>query len=317
MAISIDDITDEDLQSFFQQSALENLYSQSDDLSEKFNITKYNSQNAIQFISGGSFPVNIIPRSDQPRIQNLLPLEEIFLNARYEVTLKLDGSSFTAFYKDGQIQFCSRNNIMQYKEKGQDAFSEIFKKYDIQEKLQQYDKNIAIQGELIGPRIQNNHESVKENDLYIFDIYDIDQKRYLTPEERYTVVESLNKNCNKGTELKHVPVVSNNFQLSSLYCISDHSELSEYNAQKTQHTELEEKTSKDINTNQTLTIEQILQYADGPSMNNKDVPREGLVFKSTELMSTVGKKDKKQSDIGVEEVFSVFSFKVISNKYLS
>ena len=66
----------------------------------------------------------------------------------------------------------------------------------------------AIQGELIGPKIQNNHEKVDHNQFYLFDIYDIKNSRYLMPHERQSMMSFL-------PTITHIPIVnssSNIFQ---------------------------------------------------------------------------------------------------------
>jgi ATP-dependent RNA circularization protein (DNA/RNA ligase family) len=44
--------------------------------------------------------------------------------------------------------------------------------------------NLALQGELIGEGIQGNREGLRGQDFYLFDIYNIDEGRYLPPDER-------------------------------------------------------------------------------------------------------------------------------------
>ena len=59
----------------------------------------------------------------------------------------------------------------------------------------------AVLGELIGPRIQSNHEKVEGLDFFIFDVYDILNSRYLTPLERSDFVSTY------LPSMKHVPVL--------------------------------------------------------------------------------------------------------------
>ena len=58
----------------------------------------------------------------------------------------------------------------------------------------------AIQGELIGEGVNGNQYGVKGLDFYVFDIYNSNSKKYLTPENRINLTEALG--------LKHVPVIS-------------------------------------------------------------------------------------------------------------
>jgi RNA ligase (TIGR02306 family) len=57
----------------------------------------------------GNFP-GFIQKTDQERCQNMG--REIFVHnvdSQYEVTMKVDGTSFTAFYRDGEDGVCGRN----------------------------------------------------------------------------------------------------------------------------------------------------------------------------------------------------------------
>ena len=70
-------------------------------------------------------------------------------------------------------------------------------KMDIENKLP---IGYAIQGELIGPQIQANHEKVSSLDYFVFDVYDINKKQYLTPEARREFCKQYN--------IQHVPVTN-------------------------------------------------------------------------------------------------------------
>ena len=58
----------------------------------------------------------------------------------------------------------------------------------------------AIQGELIGPKIQANHEKVTELQYYVFDVFNISEQRYLLPQERRDFCRTLG--------IPHVPVMN-------------------------------------------------------------------------------------------------------------
>ena len=145
-------------------------------------------------LAKGNFP-DFIPKTDQERIQNCKHILED-RQEQYEVTIKLDGSSFTAYHRDGMFGVCSRN--LELKPSETNAFWQVANKYLLNEFLPLMG-NYAIQGELVGPGIQGNQEQLKELDLYVFDVFDIDTQTYLSAEERYEFVDEL---C-----LKHVPVV--------------------------------------------------------------------------------------------------------------
>jgi RNA ligase (TIGR02306 family) len=182
----------------------------------------------------GKFP-SFIPKTDQERIQNLPHYYEMYQNHLWEETLKLDGSSLTAYkiskplsvwskFKnwfgiktpDYHFGVCSRNLEL----KSNDSFSKTFLNGDkpseynqsdfwkimIQLEVEKYlPEGYAIQGELIGPKIQANHEKVSENQFYVFDIYDIKANRYLMPDERLLFFAT----AFAGSDIRHVPVAMN------------------------------------------------------------------------------------------------------------
>ena len=149
----------------------------------------------------GNFP-SFIPKTDQERIQNCF--DDWFFNnkqAEYEVTLKLDGSSCTIYYDVDKDLFgvCSRN--LDLTETGDNAYWLVARKYDLENKLRDFGRNIAIQGELMGPGVQGNREKLPELDLFVFDIYEwySGQGKYFDAEVRQNVCKLL--------KLKHVPVI--------------------------------------------------------------------------------------------------------------
>jgi RNA ligase (TIGR02306 family) len=144
----------------------------------------------------GLFPP-FIRKTDQPRIQNLVDEFESFKEYDFEVSEKLDGSSCTIYYNDGDFGVCSRN--LDLKPNDDNTFWKMCQKYDLESKLKLLGKNIAIQGEVIGTSIQGNPYKISGQDFYVFDIYDIDKQEYYNSVERLHLCESL--------ELKHVPVI--------------------------------------------------------------------------------------------------------------
>jgi hypothetical protein len=177
----------------------------------------------------------------------------------YEVTLKVDGSSFTAYVKaddDGNVVtgVCSRNLELKVNDENKDnAFVKMFVESGLQAAMIEMYNNpnnhipdgrpfaFAVQGELMGPGIQSNREGFTENKLFVFDIFDINQGFYMPPMFRHDVVEELQK---LGAKLEHVPILDACAKLSDLG-LHD--------------------------------IASILAFANGPSINNP--VREGVVFK--------------------------------------
>ena len=154
----------------------------------------------------GMFPSRI-PKTDQERIQNLsVELEEWKAEKlTWEVTEKLDGSSMTVYIIDGEVGVCSRN--LDLKPNKDNSLWATAYKNEIDVKLIQSLSNLAIQGELVGNGIQGNMYKMRDQEFYVYDIYDIDAGRYFTPAERVAY-------C-KVWDIKHVPVFKSDFMLTT------------------------------------------------------------------------------------------------------
>ena len=202
----------------------------------------------------GSFP-EFIRKTDEERIQNCVDILVRNKNKPFYVTEKIDGTSVTYFKKDGEFGVCSRN----WELKGTEGNTiwNFAKESNLIEKLQD---NYAMQGELIGPGIQGNSLKRSEIELYVFNVFDIKEQKFLDYQEFV-------KFC-LDIEMKIVPLVADNYLLDD-------------------------------------SIDKLLKFADGKSLLNVNVNREGLVFRPL-LEQT-------------EEIngsISRLSFKVVSNEYL-
>ena len=56
----------------------------------------------------GGFP-GFLPKTDETRVQVLEPVLQRHRGKTFYVTEKLDGTSFTAFLREGEFGICSRN----------------------------------------------------------------------------------------------------------------------------------------------------------------------------------------------------------------
>jgi RNA ligase (TIGR02306 family) len=131
--------------------------------------------------------------------QNLVPelKQWVAESDIWEVTEKLDGSSMTVYHRDGETGVCSRN--LDLKETEDNTFWKIARKNFLLEKLTTRGVNYALQGELIGEGIQGNPYKITGQEFYLFNIYNIDEGRYLTPVERTLFAEE--------NTIKHVPII--------------------------------------------------------------------------------------------------------------
>ena len=210
-----------------------------DEVTDLLNVIKYDnsiaqSDNKPDLKTNSTtnkFP-HFIPKTDQERIQNLSDWFTRYSDVEWEETLKLDGSSCTMYNIEKQPSLwqrirgffglpvvsnhfgvCSRNLEI----KRSDNYVKTFTNSDKESTYQSSDfwrmahlynverhlpTGYAIQGELIGPRIQANHEKVESLDFFIFDVYDILNSRYLTPPERASFVSAF------LPTMKHVPLLN-------------------------------------------------------------------------------------------------------------
>jgi RNA ligase (TIGR02306 family) len=179
------------------------------DVSEMLGIVKYDPPMPASMAGDakGYFPP-FLPKTDQERIQNLTD-ELAFWQERdftWEVTEKLDGSSMTVYLNEDLFGVCSRN--LELKMNPDNTLWKVAIREKLEEKLRTAGGNYALQGELIGEGIQGNKYKAKGQQFYIFDIYWIDKRRYLTPFERKAFITA------RG--MAHVPVFQSNFKLTGL-----------------------------------------------------------------------------------------------------
>lgn len=184
------------------------LMTEGDDVTEILGILKYEKPlpAALAGMAKGNFP-SFIPKTDQPRIQNCTRQFEEWKNQNvvWEVTEKLDGSSMTVYVNHNELDeegapkhgVCSRNLDLKFDEAN--SFWETAVKYDLVDKIKCTGRSLAIQGELVGEGIQGNSYKLIGRQFFCFDIWDIDQQKYLLPEERVKLCEELN--------VQHVPVL--------------------------------------------------------------------------------------------------------------
>jgi RNA ligase (TIGR02306 family) len=166
--------------------------------------------------------------------------EAVDKREKFEVTYKLDGSSLTAYHLNGKFGVASRNfelatertnwtfaesfsdfmvelvrrnkswsfkrpavRVPQWQtgtEPEASSFTALATELDLKGRLAALGRNIALQGEMVGPSIQGNFEGVAKNEYYVYQVYNIDTKEYLLPLEAQKVVADLG--------LNYVPVLA-------------------------------------------------------------------------------------------------------------
>ncbi len=158
-----------------------------DDITQELGVTKYVKPvpTCLQGDVAGDFP-GFVPKTDEPNYQTVDKWIDQLHGKPYYVTEKADGSSTTAYKKDGKFGVCSRNWERKFKD--DNGYWKMAIKYDLENKLPD---NTALQWETCGPGIQANPMSLKEISAFVFSGYNIEQKRYFEYPELKGLTQSL------------------------------------------------------------------------------------------------------------------------------
>jgi len=125
---------------------------------------------------------DVIPKTDETRVQNLQGLLNKTNGQECYITEKLDGSSITVYLYNGKFGVCSRNIDLPKQESGNQFWNAVIAS-DIEEKMRHFyvgGNNIALQGELIGTGIQENKYKLADKQIKFFGVWDIDKQEYLS-----------------------------------------------------------------------------------------------------------------------------------------
>lgn len=227
-----------------------------DDVTDMLGVVKFEAPVPAELAGQirGNFP-SFIKKTDQERCQNLG--HEIFVenkDAVYEVSMKLDGTSFTGYFNHGIEGVCGRN--WELKTDDSNAFNTLvlmFVESGLRDALREFGGNYAVQGELMGPGIQKNREGFTSHKLFVFDIYDIDNGCYVAPFKRHEILNMLYVHGLNKTMVAHVPILHDAIKLSEI---------------------------SGRHTRRIIDVAALLEYAEGPSIHHPI--REGLVYKRSD-----------------------------------
>lgn len=207
-------------------------------------------------------------QSDENRIQNL---GQKFLNFNagktFYITEKMEGCSATFAIKASRFYVMSRSQVKWISPVKKFGFIEdynvvihsdnnnnwmkVAKKFNLKQRLAKLSKidrtDFWIQGEVVGPGIQDNIYKLADVDFYIYGAYNVTKRCWLTFEQLKALVNDLNRDGIKNKDdkpLKLVPILNEAWSITHY-----------------------------------TTIESILEDATGTSVLN-DTLREGIVFRS-------------------------------------
>ncbi len=157
------------------------------DITELTGVTKYEKPMSANLGGDirGSFPA-FIPKTDEPNFQRAPDLVAALHGRPFYTTLKADGSSGTIFWDhDGVVRSCSRN--FELKERPDTAVWQLVRKYD----LAQQRLPLALQFEIVGPGVQKNRLGLRELEMRLFNVWHIEQRRYLDFADMLAVAQRL------------------------------------------------------------------------------------------------------------------------------
>ena len=130
---------------------------------------------------GNAFPSHLVPKTDETRLQ-AFPADflETYKDLKVSVSQKMDGTSCTIIWHKGKVSVASRN--VWFPTYHSNVYWNFVKDVPFKDFMKK-GGDFAIQGELCGPGIQGNKYKLDEVHLFIFGVYDINTKEYLTPEQ--------------------------------------------------------------------------------------------------------------------------------------
>lgn len=155
------------------------------------------------------------PKSDEENIQKIYTSlwNEFGDTDGWYASEKLEGENFSAythitskfFGLSSRIDFgvCSRTRNLITDDGSR--FWQTAKELDLEKRLKAVGKNIVIRGEHLGPKVQGNLYKLTAYDLVLFEVWDIEQRKF------YNYYEFM-EFCEKYG-FKHVPIIDDNFRL--------------------------------------------------------------------------------------------------------
>ncbi len=222
------------------------------DIGELIGVKKYEKENLL--VASGTttcfatFPTDIIPITDEDNLKTKFKAIDELKNKHLYISMKMDGSSMTIIRINDRFIVCSRRLIL---EKGA-VMHQYVDNQKIKDQLDRIGRNVAIQGEFCGPKINCNNLGLKDYKYYVFTIRDLKTNQYFS-------LDQIKEFCAQA-RLEHVPI---------LQCL-----------------EPAESNGVDINY-----FQQMANNLEYTQSNGKKVPAEGIVIRPVEpvFSQTLGK----------------------------
>jgi len=143
-----------------------------DDVTELLSIIKYEKPLDLSICGDakGGFPSHLISITDEDNLLNNPETLNEFMGEKCYLTVKVDGSSTTIIHNNNEVRVCSRR----LEQKEGTGFWKIVERYDLPNNLKKLGKNIAIQAEACGGKIQGNPLGLIEPSIFVFNVRELD-----------------------------------------------------------------------------------------------------------------------------------------------
>lgn len=133
-----------------------------------------------------------IPKTDEERVQNIPHILTDIQGQNVVITRKEDGCSATFYVNDSEFTIATRNFIADIDAKTNFHYVSVAKSYRLEEKMVALGRNLALQGEIIGPKISGNRLQLRQLEFRVFNVFDITTQEYLANDEVVTLCTELN-----------------------------------------------------------------------------------------------------------------------------
>lgn len=150
-----------------------------DDITSILQIQKYNTPIGNKKFSSSNnlelFPTHLLSKTDEPRIQSYPNLLKAIKYKPYYSAVKLDGMSATFLIdpKTQEFLVCSRNHVRKCPTIQKTCpYFNVALSAKLEEKLRM-NPGIALQGEICGPKIQNNLLGLRDLHFFVFNVIDL------------------------------------------------------------------------------------------------------------------------------------------------
>lgn len=174
-----------------------------------------------------AFPTWYISKSDETNLQDCSFILDKYKDTLCYVTIKMEGQSATYLWQPkrnclgikknlGRFTVCSRNNAY-FVKRGMPHLFDLAERLNVKKALEDYYKKhgvlLAVQGEVVGPKIQKNIYSLPCHHFFVYTIKDITHDKLLGYNELCAAFRELSEG-NECWQL--VPCCGSNIVLSTL-----------------------------------------------------------------------------------------------------